>query len=409
MQKGNKFRIYPTTEQKIMFAQHFGSGRFIYNKMLEIKQLFYKKFKIILSEYELSKHLPVLKECYPWLKDVDAWSLQHVNGYLQEAYKNFFRHITDFPRRKSKKDNHQSYSVMAYKINFETNQIYIPKIGWIKVKLHRDLFDFQFAIHNLEYTKDVILEQSKNSQYLKKLTISKTPTDKYYISILTNDQRDNPQKQHYDESNTIGVDVGLKSFAVTSNEEVIDNPKYLNKSLRKLKHLQRCASRKKKGSKNKKKAVKRLAKCHEKVSNQRHDFQHKLSKQLICENQAVVIEDLNIKGMLKNHKLAQSISDAAWSSFIFKLCYKAEWFGKTILKIGRFEPSSKTCNICGYKKVNLTLGDREWICPECNILHDRDINAAKNIKNFVLSSPGRRVELGNSLTRVKGMNQEVLL
>ena len=396
MQKGIKYRIYPTREQRVLFAKHFGSDRFIYNKMLEVKQTFYKKFRISLSEYELSSYLPILKECYPWLKDVYAWSLQYANGNLNNAFKNFFKHISDYPQRKSKKDNHQSYNALYYKINFETEQIHIPKIGWIKVKIHRELFDFQFAIHNLEYTNDVILEQSKNTQYLKTITISKTPTDKYYVSISTNDQKDNPQKQYYDESNTIGVDIGLKSFAVISNEEVIDNPKYLKKSLKQLKHLQRCVSRKKKGSKNKKKAVIKLAKCHEKVANQRHDFQHKLSLKLVSENQAIAIEDLNIKGMLKNHCLARSISDAAWSSFIGKLYYKAEWFGKTILKIGRFEPSSKTCHICGYYKKDLTLDIREWICPNCNAHHDRDINAAINIKNFALkniSPEGLGIEL----------------
>jgi len=395
MQKGNKFRIYPTKEQKVLFAKHFGSGRFIYNKFLETKQTFYSKFRINLSEYDLNNYLIVLKDIYPWLNDINSQMLQQSNKNLHRAFKNFYTHIADYPQRKSKKDNHQSYQIpQYYKINFETDQIYIPKIGWIKVKLHRELFDFQFVVHNLEYTDDVILEQSKNSQYLKNITISKTPTDKYFVSISINDQKDIPQKQSFDESNTIGVDVGLKSFAITSNEEVIDNPKYLKKSMRKLAHLQRCASRKKKGSKNKKKANKKVAKCYEKISNQRHDFQHKISCKLISENQAIAIEDLNIKGMLKNHCLTQSISDAAWSSFIGKLSYKADWLGKTILKIGRFKPSSKTCHTCGYYKKDLTLAIREWICPNCNTKHDRDINAANNIKNFALTSAmGHGVEL----------------
>lgn len=187
----------------------------------------------------------------------------------------------------------------------------------------------------------------------------------------------------------IGVDVGIKTFTACSNGELIDHPKFLKTSLEKLKFLQKNVSRKVIGSKNRSKAVKKLALLHEKISNQRHDFQHKVSKKLISENQAIAVETLNIKGMMRNHKLAQSIGDSAWYSFVLKLSYKAEQFGKTILKINQWEPSSKTCNVCGYHYSELTLIDRNWLCPSCDTFHDRDINAAINIKNFALITVGR--------------------
>jgi len=193
-----------------------------------------------------------------------------------------------------------------------------------------------------------------------------------------------PAKQRFTEATTIGVDLGIKDIAVLSTGEKIENPKCLKKSLLKLKVLSRKLSRKCRGSNNWKKAKVQLSKLHEKISNQRNDFQHKLSKRLVCENQAIALETLNVQGMVKNHKLAQSISDAGWSGFVTKLEYKAEWLGKTILRIGRFEPSSKTCSVCGYHNSELTLDVREWTCEDCSIRHDRDVNAAINIKKFAL-------------------------
>ena len=188
----------------------------------------------------------------------------------------------------------------------------------------------------------------------------------------------------YSELNTVGIDVGIKDFAVLSTGEKVDNPKYLKNSLKRMKCLQKRVSRKVKGSKPRDKARKLLSKIHETINNQRNNFQHQLSFKLISENQAIAMETLNVKGMVKNHCLAQAISDSAWSSFVTKLEYKAEWFGKTILRIGQFEPSSKLCNVCGYHNSELSLKDREWTCPNCKTPHDRDINAAINIKKFSL-------------------------
>jgi putative transposase len=219
---------------------------------------------------------------------------------------------------------------------------------------------------------------------MKTAIISRSRTGKYFISILVDDGNELPEKQGISESSTIGIDVGIKDFAIFSNGEKVENPKYLKNSLRRMKCLQKRVSRKEKGSKNRDKAIHNLAKIHEIISNQRNDFQHKLSSKLISENQAIALETLNAKGMVKNHCLSQQISDAGWSSFVTKLEYKAEWLGKTILRIGKFDPSSKICNICGYHNSSLTLKDREWICPDCKTNHDRDINAAINIKKFSL-------------------------
>jgi putative transposase len=246
-------------------------------------------------------------------------------------------------------------------VNFENNTVKLPKMGEIKTVLHR-VFEGK----------------------LKTATVSRSCKGHYYISILVEDGKAIPPKQDFSESTTIGVDVGIKDFAVLSTGEKIENPKYLKNSLQRLKVLQKRVSKKQKGSQNRAKAKQRLAALHDKIANQRTDFQNKLSFKLVSENQAIALETLNVKGMVKNHNLAQAISDSAWSSFVTKLEYKAEWLGKTVLRIGQFEPSSKLCSICGYNNNELQLSDREWECPECATAHDRDINAAINIKKFAL-------------------------
>jgi putative transposase len=246
-------------------------------------------------------------------------------------------------------------------VDFENNIIKLPKIGKVKAIIHR-----QFE------------------GILKIATFSKTSTHKYFISIIVDDGKEAPIKQTFSDNTTIGVDVGIKDFAVLSNGEKVENPKYLNTSLQTLKVLHRQVSRKVKGSNRRRKAIKRLAKLHEKVINQRNDFQNKLSFKLVSENQAISLENLNVKDMVKNRCLSQAISDASWSSFVTKIEYKAEWFGKTVLRIGRFEPSSRICSNCGYYKNNLSLKIKEWVCPVCGTNHDRDVNAAINIKKFAL-------------------------
>lgn len=245
--------------------------------------------------------------------------------------------------------------------------------------MHRQLFEEMVLEGNIIY-------KDSSPELLRTLTVSRTPTGKYYVSILTDDGEKLPEKQEFSHATLIGIDVGINTYAALSTGEKIENPRFLKASLERLKFLQKKVSKKVIGSKNRRKANYNLAKLHEKISNQRHDFQHKVSNRLISENQAIAIETLNIKGMKKNHKLAQAISDSGWYSFVLKLTYKAEWVGKTVLKIGMWEPSSKTCNVCGYHNKELTLDIREWQCPECGNIHDRDINAAINIKKFAVGT-----------------------
>jgi putative transposase len=380
MIRGNRYRIYPKKDQKIILEKHFGSCRFIFNKFLHIRQTLYEKFKASISKVELDNHLVLFKELYPWLKEVNSQSLQLVNKDLDNAFQRLFKGLGKYPNKKSKKNHNYSFSVpQHYKINLSTSELFLPKIGWIKVKFHRNLLNPSFS---------GIIEKDSIPEILRTLTVSKTPTGKYYVSILTDDQTDYPPAQEYSHATMIGVDVGIKTFAACSTGEKIDHPKFLKSSLKRLKCLQKRVSRKVIGSNNRRKAVFKLAKIHELISNQRHDFQHKVSKRLISENQAIAVETLNVRGMMRNHKLAQAIGDSAWYSFVLKLSYKAEQFGKTILKIGMFEPSSKNCNVCGYHNSELTLIDRDWLCPSCNILHDRDVNAAINIKKFALITAG---------------------
>ena len=233
MQKGNKFRIYPNNEQRIILEKHFGSCRFVHNKLLGVKQTLYDKFRSNISEFELNGHLLILKECYPWLNETHGAALQQSNKNLHRAYKNFFDGRADFPKRQTKKDNHQSYQLpQYYKINIVTNEIYIPKVGWIKIKLHKELFDFNFFVHHIEITEtenDIIIEQAKNSKYLKTLTVSRTPTGKYFVSILTNDQKENIPTQYFDKATTIGIDaaINIKQFALnnlaTAGRGVVDS------------------------------------------------------------------------------------------------------------------------------------------------------------------------------------------
>lgn len=362
MLKAYKYKLEPTAEQKILIEKHIGSCRYIYNWALSLKIKSYEETGKSLSQFDINKRITSLKVENKWLGEVNSQSLQGMTRNLESAFTKFFREKKGFPNYKSKKNPVQSFPVpQHYSVDFEKNTIKLPKIGIVKAVLHR-IFEGE----------------------LKTATVSKSCTGKYYISILVEDGKELPTNGTFSESTTIGIDVGIKDFAVFSTGEKIENPKYLKNSIKRLKVLQKRVSKKQKGSKNRAKAKQRLAVLHEKITNQRNDFQHKLSFRLVSENQAVALETLNVKGMLKNHHLAQAISDSAWGSFVTKLEYKAEWFGKTILRIGQFEPSSKICHVCGYHKSDLTLKDREWICPDCKTVLDRDVNAAINIKKFAL-------------------------
>ena len=377
MLKGLKYRLYPNNSQKELIAKHIGSSRFLYNLALETKKTAYTSTKHNYSFFDLAKQLPELKKELPWLKEVNSQSLQQAIQNMDIAFKKFFKGA-GFPKFKSKNKGKQSFSI-PQNVIVENGKLIIPKFKeGINIVLHREI-------------KGII----------KSATISRTPTGKYFVSILVDTNIEMPIKAPIKENTTIGVDLGIKDFAITSNNEIFENPKNLRKAQSKLKYVQR------KYSKNKGKRTKqRLALLHEKVANKRRDFLHKTSTKLIRENQTICLEDLAVSNMVKNHNLAQSISDVSWSTFVTMLEYKADWYGKNILQIGRFAPSSKTCSCCGYINKELTLKDREWTCPKCNTVLDRDVNAAINIKSFALKnnlSEEHRLKNQDELPRLLGV------
>ena len=361
MLKAIKFRLYPTNLQKVELGQTFGCVRWVYNKCIEVKSKAWEVEKKNISRYELSSVLTKWKkeELTLWLKEVNSQSLQQAIANLDSAYSKFFKKTGGFPKFKSKFGK-QSFSVPAQCFLLE-DAIKIPKIGVIKAEVHRQV------------TGEV-----------RSMTISKTTTGKYFVSILLKTEDELPEKLPTTEAGTVGIDLGLTHFATLSTGDKIENPRYLRKRLRKIKVAQRRLSKSKKGSKNRDKKRWKVAVLHEKVTNCRNDFLHKLTSRLVNDNQvdSFAIEDLAVSNMVKNHCLALSISDVGWSEFRRQLTYKAERLGKNVLVIGRFEPSSKTCS-CGLKKTDLKLRDRVWTCS-CGLTHDRDLLAASNIKKWAL-------------------------
>lgn len=358
MMKAVKYRLYPTEAQKVLLDKHIGSARFIYNLALETKQIAYAGSKVNLSCFDLMKQLPELKKECEWLKEVNSQTLQQSIANLDTAFTNFFKGQAKFPRYKSKKRCNQSFNVPQNVIlDFDNEKLIIPKFKkGIDAVFHR-----------------------KIDGNVKQATISRTPTGKYFASVLVDTKDVNKPKTKITKETTIGVDLGIKDFLITSEGQVVSNLKFLKKKMDKLKYVQS------KYSKNKGKRTRnKLAKLHEKVAKQRLDFLHKVSTKLIRDNQTIALETLNIKEMVKNHNLAQSITDVSWGMFNQMLEYKAEWYGTNIIRIGTFEPSSKTCSCCGYINKELKLSDRKWKCNGCGTIHDRDINAAVNIKNFAL-------------------------
>ncbi len=322
-----------------------------------------------------------------WLYDVDSQALQASIKKLDSTFKTFFRG-GGFPKFKSKYGrNSFQCPNNTRRIDWGNSTLTIPKIKDIPIVLSR-----------------------KFKGEIKTVTISKAPTGKFYASILVDNKVELPKKREIEPQSTIGIDLGLKHFAILSDGTKFDNPRFLQQSLERLKVLQRRASRKKKGSSNRKKANKKVALQYEKVANQRKDFLQKTTTKLVCENQATTfcVETLSVKNMVKNHKLARAISDVSWSEFIRMLEYKCLWSGKNLIKIGRFEPSSKTCNECKTVNENLELIDREWSCASCFATHDRDVNAAKNIKFMGLKTgEGISSEPADTLrTKVRVTKQE---
>ena len=365
-----KYRIYPTEEQKVIFSKHFGCCRFVYNYFLNREKEFYlnnkedieaKRIKGHNTAFDNQKLLTQLKkeEKFEWLNEVGSHSLGIALKDLEMAYNNFFKKRAKFPKFK-KKSYYQSYSVDNLTLYIKNGRVYIPKIkDGVKIIEHRPL-------------EGKILNG----------TISKTTDEKYFISITVEKEI----KTLPVETKSVGIDLGIKDFAVISNGVKIPNPHFKKREIKKLKRLQRCLSRKNKNSKRREKCRIKLARSNSTINNKKSDFLHKLSSKLIHENQVICLENLNIKGMMKNHCLADSISECSWFEFVRQLEYKANWYGRTIVKIDRFFPSSKTCSNCGYIKETMTLSERKWICPKCGSELDRDINASKNILKQGLNS-----------------------
>ena len=316
-----------------------------------------------MSAIDLCKLLPGLKSDpnYSFLKEVSSAALQQSIRNMDQAFTKFFREHAGFPKFKSKKSSRNSYKeVQGCAVDLENNKIKLPKVGWVRFYANQ-IFEGKIGT----------------------VTISKTPTGKYFVSILVDNGADIPSKPVIDPDKTVGIDVGIKDFAVLSNGDVYQNPKHLENSTTRLKVLQRRLARKQVGSARRNKARLVVASLHEHIHNQRQDFLHKVSSKIIRENQTIVIEDLNIEGMMRNHRLANSIASCSWSEFFRMLQYKSDWYGRNLIRIGRFDPSSKLCE-CGYIYRDLRLSDRTWVCPECGAVNDRDLLAARNIKKFGL-------------------------
>lgn len=351
--KTYRFRIFPTKEQEVLLNQHFGHSRWVYNHFLNERKEQYQKDKKSDNYYKQSATLTKLKkeEETKWLKEVNSQTLQFAIRSLDTAFLNFFRGNAQFPRFKSRK--HKNTFTIPQFGRVENGKIIIPKFKeGIKVKIHREV-----------------------KGKIGKMNITKTPTGKYYVSIFTEQEVEDLPKTN----KQVGIDLGLKDFVITSDNKKFKNNRYTKKYAKQLKKAQQHLSRKQKGSNGFEKQKLKVAKIHEKIASCRLDTLHKVSIELVKNYDLISVEDLNVKGMIKNHKLSKHIADASWGNFVTLLQYKCDWYGKELVKINRFYPSSKTCGDCGWINQELKLSDREWTCNSCGVIHDRDVNASKNI------------------------------
>lgn len=362
MEKAYKYRIYPNKTQQELIQKTFGCVRFVYNYYLDKRIKAYQENKTSLNYYDCCKDLTNLKKELQWLREPDKCTLQNSLKNLEFAFQKFFKECSGFPNFKSKKNNKHSYKTQNYNkgtaIQFNNNHIKLPKVGWIK-------------------TRDKQIPQGR----ILNATVSQDPSGKYYVSLCCTDVEIKCLPQT---NNQVGIDLGVKDFAITSNGVKYSNPKYLQQSLNKLAKLQRELSRKSRGGSNWNKARIKVTRQYEKIRNQRRDFLHKLSTELIKENDIICIEDLNISEIIQDNKkdMRRNISDASWYEFTYQLQYKADWYGRKVIKVDRYFASSQTCNCCGKKfPIAKDLKVRQWICPNCKSTLDRDINAAINILN----------------------------
>ena len=363
-----KVRIYPTVAQTEALSQAFGCARWWWNYALNLNNETYKATGKGLSRQGYNDLLPKLKQEFPWLRDCYSQVLQSVSLNLSRALINFFEGRAKYPKFKSKHGNQSIQYPQSVKLL--DGAIKIPKIGEVEAKLHRTF-----------------------EGMLKTVTLSMTCTGKYYAALLFDDGLPTVEKSSINDK-AVGIDLGLSHFAITSDGSKFDNPKHLRKREKNLKRQQQKLSRKVKGSNSRNKARRLVGKVHERIANRRKDFQHKLSRKLVNENQVIIVENLALKNMVKSHNLSKSINDCGWSEFTRQLKYKSEKEGKTYLEIARFFPSSKTCHVCLNQIGSLPLEVRSWTCSNCQTKHDRDINAAINIRDEGI----RLLALGTSAT-----------
>jgi len=361
MLKAYKYRIYPNQDQKELLSRIFGQVRFVYNLGLETKISAYVGNKYNVDMFNLVKQIKELKdnEC-DWLKESPSQALQMSIRNLDVAYTNFFRGA-GFPKFKSKYRKQSFQLPQGVFLSKDNKQIFIPKLKFTDIDLHREF-----------------------KGEIKTVTVSKSVTNKYYIRILVETNVPKPAKQPIKLETTVGIDLGIKDFAITSDGKKFKNHDFFKSSMKTLRVQQRSLSRKQKGSNHYNQQKMKLSLIHEHIKNQRQDYLHKISKYLVDNYDTICIENLGVSNMVKNHKLARAIGDMGWVEFKSMLDYKCEWYGKNLSVIGRFDPSSKTCSNCGTINKELTLNDRNWKCSSCGTEHDRDINAATNIRNFGL-------------------------
>ena len=360
MLKGYKYRIYPNKNQEEQIQKTFGCCRFVYNQTLAYRKEKYEKDKESLSRIDCNNWKNrFLKQEHQWLKEVDKFALDNAIINMDLAYQKFFKEHTGYPKFKSKHNNYKSYKTNFtnnnIEVSFDNNKIKLPRLKWVKAKVHREFVG-----------------------QIKSATISQVPSGKYFVSVLV-------ETEHIPMESTscmVGIDLGIKDLLITSDGEKKENPKYFKKYEDKLAKEQRKLSHKKKGSKNWDKQRIKVVRIHEKIHNTRIDNLHKISHELVSENQVIVSEDLAVSNMVKNHNLAKSIQDCGWSELTRQISYKSEWNNRQYIKIGRFTKSSQPCHVCGYINTDTKdLSVRKWTCPNCGTVHDRDINAAINILN----------------------------